>query len=149
MAMRGTPARSLPGNALGGVLRNLDQRARIAGRTRVSGAPREVDPLPDEALPAAVEGVVGPVGAVLATGEDGRARWAFPAAYGAAPVVMAVAVDPEPGDDERAVFAVLDEVASWYAVVRVWRTRPRRGAGVAEPAGAGVCVHVTATAPAG
>lgn len=144
MAMRGTPARRLPGNALGGVLRNLDQRARIAGRTRTSGAPREVDPVSAPEQGAPVGGHGRPLGAVVVTAEDGRARWTFPSPYGAPPVVSAVAVDPDPGDGERSVFVAVEEVAAWYVLVRVWRTRARRGTGVAEPAGAGVRVHLTA-----
>jgi hypothetical protein len=81
---------------------------------------------------------------VLTTGEDGRARWAFPAPYGAAPAVSVVALDPAPEDDDRTVLVALEEATTWCVVVRVWRTRGRRGAGVAEPAGAGVRVHVTA-----
>ncbi|MGJ5693534.1 hypothetical protein ACM6RM_10190, partial [Streptomyces pratensis] len=65
-----------------------------------------------------------------------------------APVLTAVAVDPEPGAG-RPVFAVLEEVAPGYAVVRVWRARPRRGQGVVDAAGAGVTVHLTATPPRG
>ena len=148
MAIRGSAARRMVGNPLGGVLRTLDQRSRIAGRTRVSGAPREEDPGPAEAPPRPTGGAVpgGLVAAVVETGEDGRAQWSFPAAYGRPPVVTAVAVDPEPDDDERTVWAVVEEVGAWYATVRVWRTRPRRGSGVAAPAGAGVRVHVMAAA---
>ncbi|MCX4458693.1 hypothetical protein OOK58_43060 [Streptomyces sp. NBC_01728] len=145
MAMRGTPARRLVGNPIGGVLRNLDQRARIAGRTRTSGAPSEQDPVPQEptrTTPSAAPG--GPVAAVLETGEDGRATWTFPTTYSGRPAVTAVAVDPEPGDDERAVWATLEQVSAWCVVVRVWRSRPRRGAGVAEPAGPGLSVHLMA-----
>ncbi|MET9462951.1 hypothetical protein ABZY05_49690 [Streptomyces canus] len=148
MAQRGTPARRLVGNPLGGVLRNLDQRARIAGRTRTSGAPLERDPAPQDVTrtpPQAAAG--GVVAAVLETGEDGRVQWSFPAAYGTRPAVTAVAVDPEPGDDERTVWAALEEVTAWCAVVRVWRSRPRRGTGVAEPAGPGVAVHLVAVPP--
>jgi hypothetical protein len=142
MAMRGSPARRIVGNPLGSVLATLDQRTRVAARTRApGGGPREVqEPAPVERVQAAA----WPSAAVLTTGEDGRARWEFPAPYAAAPAVTAVAVDPDPGDEERTVFAVLEEVAAWYVVLRVWRTKGRRGAGVAEPAGAGVKVHVTA-----
>ncbi|MDX3260843.1 hypothetical protein PV336_16625 [Streptomyces sp. MI02-2A] len=38
----------------------------------------------------------------------------------------------------------LEEVTTWYAVARAWRTRPRRGHGVASPAGEGVRVHLVA-----
>jgi hypothetical protein len=81
---------------------------------------------------------------VVETGEDGRATWTFPAFYSGRPVVTATAVDPEPGDDERTVWATLEEVTAWCVVVRVWRSRPRRGTGVAEPAGPGVRVHLMA-----
>ncbi|GGJ24200.1 hypothetical protein GCM10010121_039060 [Streptomyces brasiliensis] len=84
------------------------------------------------------------MGSVLTTGGDGRVHWSFPAPYGTCPAVTAVAVDPEPGDEERTVWATLEEVTSWCVVVRVWRNRPRRGQGVAEPAGPGVVVHVIA-----
>ncbi|MGV9913392.1 hypothetical protein [Streptomyces tendae] len=143
MALRGTPARRLVGNPLGGVLRGLDQRTRIASRTRLSGA-REQDPPPSSAEPA--DQPAACAGAVVATGGDGRARWVFPAPYATAPAVSAVAVDPDPDDDERTVWTAVEEVTTWSMVVRVWRTRPRRGAGVAEPAGVGVSVHLTAAA---
>jgi hypothetical protein len=133
------------GNPLGGVLRSLDQRARIAGRTRTGGASLERDPAPQDVTrtaPVAAPG--GLVAAVLTTGEDGRATWAFPAAYGGRPAVTVTVLDPEPGNDERTVWAALEEVTAWSVVVRVWRTRPRRGTGVAEPAGPGVSVHLTA-----
>jgi hypothetical protein len=142
MAMRTSPSRSLPGNPLGGVLRHLDARSRIAGRTRTTGLTFEQDPRPAETPPVRV--AARPAAAVLTTGEDGRARWEFPAAYGAVPAVSAVAVDPAPEEDDRTVLVALEEVTAWCAVVRVWRTRGRRGAGVAEPAGAGVQVHVSA-----
>ncbi|MGA5202822.1 hypothetical protein [Streptomyces variegatus] len=147
MAMRGSPARRVVGSPLAGILGHLDQRARIGGqrRTARTEGTREEDPLPTEpARPVAAPG--GPLAAVLATEEDGRARWAFPAPYGAVPAVTATAVDPDPGDDDRTVWAVLEEVTGWYATVRVWQTRPRRGTGVAAPAGAGVRVHVMAAA---
>ncbi|MER6367457.1 hypothetical protein ABT255_03590 [Streptomyces mirabilis] len=144
MATRGTPARRLVGNPLGGVLRNLDQRARIAGRTRTSGAPREQDSVPQEPTRTTPWAAGGPVAAVLETGEDGRAAWTFMTPYSGRPAVTAVAVDPEPGDDERTVWATLEEVTAWCVVVRVWCSRPRRGAGVAEPAGPGLSVHLMA-----
>ncbi|MER6978888.1 hypothetical protein [Streptomyces carpinensis] len=140
MAMRGSPARRIVGNPLGGVLGHLDQRARIAGR-RQTGQPGEQDPLPTDVI---VGAPAGPAAAVLATGEDGRAQWVFPAPYAAPPVVQATAVDPCPDDDDRTVLVALEEVTAWCAVVRVWRTRARRGTGVAEPVGAGVRVHVMA-----
>ncbi|MFF1468071.1 hypothetical protein [Streptomyces mirabilis] len=142
MAIRTSPSRSLPGNPLGGVLRHLDARSRIAGRTRTTGLTFEQEAPPAEAPP--VRAPAWPAAAVLTTGEDGRGRWAFPAPYGGVPAVSAVALDPAPEDDDRTVLVALEEVTTWCVVVRVWRTRGRRGAGVAEPAGAGVRVHVTA-----
>ncbi|MDQ1018983.1 hypothetical protein [Streptomyces afghaniensis] len=142
MAIRGTPARRVVGAPLVGVLRSLDQRARIAGRTRTSSAPREEDPRPPQ--PTRTVSLGGPVAAVVETGEDGRATWTFPAPYSGRPVVTVAVVDPEPGDDERTVWAALEEVTAWCVVVRVWRSRPRRGAGVAEPAGPRLRVHLMA-----
>jgi hypothetical protein len=104
----------------------------------------------DTSAPAAPVAAPGaPLAAVLTSGEDGRARLDFPALYGRVPAVTAVAVDPDPGDDERTVWAVLEEVTGWYATVRVWRTRARRGSGVAESAGPGVRVHVMVAPVAG
>jgi hypothetical protein len=148
MAMRGGPARRVVGNPLAGVLGHLDQRARIGGRRRTSNPQdgERQDQAPPSAPAARVAAPGAPLAAVLTTGEDGRARWEFPAPYGISPAVTAVAVDPDPGDDERTVWATLEEVTGWCATVRVWRTRPRRGSGVAEAAGAGVRVHVMAAA---
>ncbi|MFF4900412.1 hypothetical protein [Streptomyces sp. NPDC001068] len=137
----------MPGNPLGGVLRHLDTRARIAGRTRTSGPGVQDAPPATPAAPVRV--AAGPAAAVLTTGEDGRARWEFPAPYAAAPAVQAVAVDPEPEDEDRTVLVALEEVTTWYVVVRVWRTRARRGQGVAAPAGPGVRVHLAAVDVAG
>ena len=146
MAMRGGPARRLTGNPLGGMLRDLDRRTRTT--TRRTGTPAgqgegRAQPLPPPPPPPPVVRP-GPVAAVVVTGEDGRARWTYPRAYAGAPVLTAVAVDPAPDDDERTATVALEEVTSTYAVVRVWKTRPRRGAGVVSPAGDGVRVHVTA-----
>ncbi|MER7841663.1 hypothetical protein ABTY98_38710 [Streptomyces sp. NPDC096040] len=142
MAKRTSPSRSMPGNPLGGVLRHLDTRARIAGRTRTTGLGFEQETPPPDKPP--VRAPARPAAAVLTTGEDGRARWEFPAPHAAVPAVSAIAVDPAPEVDDRTVLVALEEVTTWCVVVRVWRTRGRRGAGVAEPAGGGVAVHVTA-----
>jgi hypothetical protein len=140
MAMRGSPARRIVGNPLGSVLSTLDRRTRVAGRRRTP--PREQEQPPPAVAPVRV--AARPAAAVLTTGEDGRARWVFPAPYGVAPAVSAVAVDPAPQDEERTVVVALEEVTAWCVVLRVWRTRARRGSGVTEPAGAGVRVHVAA-----
>ncbi|MFC8332715.1 hypothetical protein [Streptomyces olivaceus] len=84
--------------------------------------------------------------AVVTTGEEGRARWVFPAAFSRPPVLSAVPVDPDPADDGRTVTVAVEEVGTWYATVRVWRTRPLRGSGVVEPAAPGVLVHLVAFA---
>ncbi|WP_413808105.1 hypothetical protein [Streptomyces sp. OE57] len=152
MASRGGPARRLTGNPLGGMLRDLDRRTRSTTRrsrpTPPAGQPGEgrqapLPPLPPPppVLPS------GPVAAVVATGEDGRARWTYPAPLAAPPVLAAVAIDPAPEDEDRTVSVALEEVTAAYAVVRVWRTRPRRGTGVSSPVGEGVRVHLTAYAP--
>jgi hypothetical protein len=148
MAMRGGPTRRVVGNPLAGVLGHLDQRARIGGRTRTSTGRRE-EPAAPAVVTAPVAAPGGPVGAVVATGGDGRAVWAFPASYAAPPAVTAAAVDPDPGDEERTVWAVLEEATTGRATVRVWRSRGRRGSGVAEPVGAGVLVHLIAVSSTG
>ncbi|MGW4731848.1 hypothetical protein ACWEQC_22240 [Streptomyces shenzhenensis] len=76
------------------------------------------------------------------TGEDGRVRWNFPHPLARPPVLSALAVDPAPDDEERTVVVVLEAVTTSYAVVRVWRTRARRGSGVSSPASEGVHVHL-------
>ncbi|MFZ4160420.1 hypothetical protein ACOZDE_18615 [Streptomyces griseoincarnatus] len=137
------------GNPLAGVLGHLDQRARIGGRTRTSTGRREEPTAPPAVVTAPVMAPGGPVGAVVATDQDGRAVWAFPAPYGTPPAVTATAVDPDSGDDERTVWAVLEEATTRRATVRVWRSRGRRGSGVAEPVGADVLVHLIAVSSPG
>jgi hypothetical protein len=66
------------------------------------------------------------------------------APYGHPPALSALAADPASEDDDRTVTVTLEDVTTWYALVRVWRTRPRRGRGVTAPAGKGVRLHVTA-----
>lgn len=161
MAMRGSPEYRVAGNPLAGVLRDLSRTSRSTtrGGTRRS-APRPAEEAPTETVtgprgPEGPRGPAGPPGAawtatVAVTGDDGRARWDYRPPFAGAPVLTAAAVDPAPGDDETTVTVALEEVTAVYAVVRVWRTRPRRGSGVVEPAGAGVSVHLAAMpAPAG
>ncbi|MCF3960603.1 hypothetical protein [Streptomyces fuscigenes] len=151
MARRGGAARLVTGNPLGGMLRDLNRQTRRT--TRRSGAPRPVPP--EGGGSVAVSGPVvlpplpgaAPYAAVVVTGEDGRARWTYPAPLPAPPVLTALPVDPDPGDEDTVVTAVLEVATATEAVVRVWRTRPRRGAGVAAPAGEGVHVHLTAVPP--
>ena len=155
MAMRGGPTRRMPGNPLGGMLRDLDRRTRTTTR-RTGGRPAAEDGATETRMgPRGERGPEGPPGppgpstmaaTVATTGEDSRARFNFPAPYSASPVLTALPVDPEP-DDDRTVTVSLETVTEAYAVVRVWRTRPRRGQGVASPAGPGIVVHFTVTAP--
>lgn len=141
MAHRGSPARRVVGNPFGGVLGEVGRRSRATSRRR--GAPGQQDPAGSEVTRPVAAAGTGALAAVLETDDDGRARWAFGTTFPAAPVLTALPVDPDP-DGDGTVLAALEEVGTWYAVVRVWRTRPRRGQGVAAPAGPGLRVHVTA-----
>ncbi|MFE0545221.1 hypothetical protein [Streptomyces sp. NPDC058891] len=142
MGLRGGPTRRLPGNALGGMLRDLDRRSRTPSPGR--GRRREQKAAQSERQEAAQTAAVAPAATVAVTSEDGRAHWKFPACFATPPVLTAVPVDPDPEDDERTVTVAVEEVTTWYAVVRVWRTCPRRGHGVASPVGDGVRVHLVA-----
>lgn len=148
MAMRGGPRQRLTGNPLGGIIRDLDRRTRST--TRRSRAVRATDPVPGRPTPpasGAVGASAGPLAAVIVTGPDGRARWQLPTRLDRPPVVTALPLDTTPGDGESTVIVTLEDVTTWYVLVRVWRTRPRRDTGVAAPEGEGVHVHVTATEP--
>jgi hypothetical protein len=138
VALRGGPYRRLPGNPMGSVLRDMDRRARATTR-RARPTRREKEPQEEAERPALA------VAEVVATGEDGRARWRYPQAFPRPPVLAALPVDPAPGQDGGTVLVALEEVTARDAVVRVWRTRPVRGSGVVEPAGPGLRVHLTAT----
>lgn len=151
MARRGGPTRLLTGNPLGGMLRDLDRRSRST--TRRSGTSRPAEPEqpregrvtalpPPPSLPVASRPRTAAT--VVVAGEDGRARWTFPVPFSGPPVLTALPVDPAPEDEERTATVALEEVTPTHAVVRVWRTRARRGSGVASPAGDGVRVHLVA-----
>lgn len=147
MATRGGAGRLVTGNPLGGILRDLNRQARRPAR-RMGTAPVR-SPAEGPAKLSTESGTAWPrvactVATVAVTGEDGRVRVEFATPFARPPALAVVPVDPEPQNDDRTVTAAVEEAGSWYAVVRVWRTRPRRGTGVAEPAGAGVRVHVTA-----
>ncbi|MFF6801155.1 hypothetical protein [Streptomyces sp. NPDC012616] len=141
MAVRGSAARRVPGNAMGGVLRDLKRSARTQSRT--PGRQGEQGP-PGERGEAGPPGPA-PLADVVVTGSDGRATWTFPAPFVAPPVLSALAVDPKPADD-RTVTVTLEQVSPQGATVRVWRTQPLLGLGLLPllPAGPGVQVHVTA-----
>lgn len=147
MARRGGPSRRMQNNPLGGILRDLDRRSRSSTRR---GGKRE--PAPPVEGPRGQRGARGPAGppgglpgaaTVLVTGDDGRAVWDYPEHFDQAPVLTAVAVDPDP-DGGDPVTATVERVDEAHAVLRVWWLRPRPASGVIEPAGAGVRVHVTA-----
>lgn len=144
MALRGSPARRLQDNPLGGLLRDLDRRARSTTRRRGRPAPQPVtEPQQPPEPPRPPVRVRQDAAAVLVSGDDGRAVWRFAVPYPSAPVLTALVVTPEP-DGDQAVIAVAESVDAEGAVLRVWVTRPLRGTGVVEPAGAGMEVHVTA-----
>ncbi|MFF5655192.1 hypothetical protein [[Kitasatospora] papulosa] len=167
MAYRGPAARTLPDNPLGGVLRDLERSGRKGGpqgpqgedgpqgEPGVAGPPGErgpegpKGPKGDDGSPGP-EGPRGPAGAgpaaaVVTTSSDGRATWTFPAPFAAAPVIGALAVDPDPADG-RTVFATLESATATAATVRVWRTVGILvGGEPVAPAGAGVRVHITAS----
>jgi hypothetical protein len=134
MALRGSPMRRMVGNPLGGVLRDLDRRSRPTTRRR--NGPREQE------TPDVLEGLRGSAGspgpsaqayaaAVVVTGEDGRARWIYPAPFSGSPTLTAL-----PGGHVPAV--PVEEVIAACAVLRVWTLS-------GSPAPSGVPVHATAT----
>lgn len=140
MARRGGPTRRVQGNALGGILRDLDRRTRSTRRAR----PKD-EPAPAVAGPRGPRGAPGPAGppgglpgaaTVLVTGEDGRARWKFDERFERPPVLTACVADLRP------LLAVWETAEASYAVLRVWSVPD------GTPAGEGVHVHVAAmTAP--
>jgi len=156
MASRGAANRRLPGNPMGGVLRDLGRQSRTTSRKpgRV-GAQGEQGP-PGIPGPPGEPGQQGPPGAppaaaIVTTGADGRATWAFLRPFTAPPVISALAVDTTPGDD-RTVTVALEQVTATHAVVRVWQTQAIIGLGLLPltPAGSGIQVHMTASGqPAG
>lgn len=141
MAMRGGAARRLPGNPLGGLLRDMDRRTRTTTRrARPAGPPQpEAEPAAEPA-PRPAERQA----AVLTTGEDGRLRWTYGQPFGQPPVLTAVPVDPAPDSDLGTVVVALEAVTETYAYARAWRVGQR---GKAVAAGPGVTVHMTASPP--
>ncbi|MEI5526805.1 hypothetical protein WB388_40115 [Streptomyces brasiliscabiei] len=142
MAMRGGAARRLPGNPLGGLLRDMDRRTRTTTRrARPAGAPQpEAAPPAAEPAPRRVERQA----AVLTTGEDGRLRWTYGRPFAQPPVLTAVPVDPAPESDLGTVVVALEAVTETYAYARAWRVGQR---GKTVAAGPGVTVHMTASPP--
>ena len=89
MGRRTSAARSLPGNAIGGVMRATQRQARAATR-RVTRPVEETEAV----APAATQ--PGPFVAVVETNASGLAHFVFPATLDATPVVAAVAVSDLP-----------------------------------------------------
>lgn len=145
MAVRGTPGRRMVGNPLGGILRDLDRRTRMATRRsgkRAPGGASEAEPAPAVPGPPGPRGPRGLAGrgvlacVELVTGEDGRARWDLPDTGGVVPVVSAVCVAEEPS------VATLESVTAGLVVVRVWSVSSGR-------ARVRAVVHLTAAVPGG
>ncbi len=107
MGRRTSAARSIPGNALGGVMRATGRQARAATR-RVARPVEEAQPQPETV--AAATPFVG----VVETNASGLAHFVFPATLDQAPVVAAVAVSDLP--------ATVAVAWATYAAValRVW-----------------------------
>ncbi|MFE3378691.1 hypothetical protein [Streptomyces anulatus] len=151
MAARGTAAHRNPGNPLGGILRDLNRKARTSTTGSVQGGRRPGPPGErgerGERGPAGKPGQPGTVvlAAVVTTAEDGRASWTYGPELAASPVLGALAVDS--GQGGTTVTVTAEEVTATHAVVRVWRSRPLLGLGLlpSVPVGAGVEVHMTAT----
>ncbi|MFJ7489669.1 hypothetical protein ACIQZB_00160 [Streptomyces sp. NPDC097727] len=144
MALRGSAARRTPDNPLAGVLRDLDRRTRsMEHQPKTSPEPGPPGP-PGEPGP---EGPPGPAPAatVVVTDHDGYAAWTLSPPMSAPPIISAVAVAQERGEDGPLTVTAV-EVTAASVTVRVWRTRPVLGLGLlpAVPA-AGVHVHLTAT----
>lgn len=148
MALRGSPARRVPGNPMAGVFRDLNRAARAGRRRRRGGGPDNGDGVVQAEAVQPPEprrkGLDRAVGAIVTAGPDGRAVWRFPAPFAACPAVGAVAVWAGPyGGGEVATVAV-EEVTPKAVTVRVWRL----AGGTVLPGPPGAEVHLTAV-PAG
>lgn len=140
MAVRGSAVRRVPGNPLGGLLRDVQRQSRVAQRPK-PGPPDPPGPVVVH-VPAPPTTAVGAGGgtaaAVVVTDADGRAVWAYPTPYPGVPVVGALPVAAT-----APLTVTVEEVTAARLVVRVWHPAS------SEPAGGGVRVHVTATPPDG
>lgn len=105
MGRRTSAGRSMPGNALGGVLRATGRQARAATR-------RIARPEPEAATPVAEP--AAPFGGVVETNGSGVAHFVFPATLDRAPVVAAVAVSDLP------VMVTVAWATSAAVALRVW-----------------------------
>lgn len=162
MGSRTSPARSIPGNPLAGVLRATARQARAAGgRGRPgppgpAGADGEQGPTgppgpagadgaagvqgpagpPGATGPPGPPGVSGAVAAVLTVNASGVTAWTFPSAFSAPPVVVATAVSAD-----LPLVVTVSGVTATQATVTVWDLC------CSEPAVGPVAVHVTALPP--
>lgn len=159
MAARSSAVRRLPGNPMGGVLREIGRASRKAtrmpgprgeqgtpGPPGGQGPPGDRGPVGEQGPPGERGPAGAPAAAMVVTSADGRAAWVYELPFVRPPVITALAVDPAPSDD-RTVTVTLESVTADRAVVRVWQTQPLLGLGVLPlmPAGAGVQVHMTAS----
>jgi hypothetical protein len=149
MAVRGTPASSLQGNALGGVLRDLSRRTRSTTKRGGAGkgaqGERGEQGKPGPRGPAGKDGTTVHA-ALVHTDGDGRAVLTLPEVEeGQELILSALATAP---DGDALAWVVLESMCPELAVLRVWAARPLDGPVSAVPVGAGVAVHVTAV-PAG
>lgn len=117
-------SRRVPGNPMASILRDIDRRTRTTTR-RARPARPETEEQPAEPAPAQAAPKPPPpvVAFALVTGEDGGVRVEFVRPF-AAPVVVASVIGA--GTD----VAVVEEVASSHAVVRVVSSSGARAPGV-------------------
>lgn len=138
MVMRGSAARRLVGNPLGGILQEAHRKARKP--TRTTGRTDDTPPREPVQEPVAAQSAPRPdrprplaLAVVVVTDEDGRVQWTFSQPLPAPPVLTALPAGTAP------VLAVLEQVTTEGAVVRVWTVKGKPAAGLA--------VHLTATTP--
>ena len=117
MAARGSPSRRIPGNPLGGILRDAQRASRTVTGPRSGGATTVY-------------------AATLATDGFGKAAVVFPAPFLAAPVVQ-LTTGPNPDGSVSPLVAAVIEVTAIGMSLVVWTLA---GAAV----GSGVTVYATA-----
>ncbi|MFF4391430.1 hypothetical protein ACFY0G_32275 [Streptomyces sp. NPDC001552] len=140
MAVRGSATRRVPGNAMAGVLRDLNRQARVMKRRRDPDAPTEPMEPPRPAEPRRAPQLwSGPTATVATTDLFGQVRWDFPLPFEVAPVVSALAVADfgGPGDAVTAAILSVDEESVTVQVSII-------GPGYVRSAREGVGVHLTA-----
>lgn len=117
MATRGSPSRRIPGNPLGGILRDSARAARtVTGPLSGGGASVYAD--------------------TSLTDENGKVFITFPTPFVSAPVVQLTVGPAGNGTSAPAVATVLEVTALTLSLV-VWTL-------AGAPAGSGIIVHTTA-----